>query len=75
MAWFVSLLVGLAINVVAYLLMPGPKKQKPPAAQDMDSPVAEAGKPIGRVFGTVTIKGGNVLWSGDKSKHEYEVKV
>lgn len=75
MAWFVPFLIGLALNVVAYLLMPKPKASKPAAAQDMDDPVAEAGKPIPVVFGTVTVKGLNVLWFGEKSINNYKVKV
>lgn len=75
MAWFVSLLIGLALQVVAYLLMPQPKQPKPPAAQDADDPVAEAGKPIPVVFGTLTVKGLNVLWFGDKSKNTFKVKA
>lgn len=75
MAWFIPFLIGLALNVVAYLIMPKPKQAKPPAAKDMDNPVAEAGKPIPVVFGTVTVKGLNVLWYGDKSIRKYKVNV
>lgn len=75
MPWFVSLLIGLALQVVAYLLMPQPKQPKPPAVQDADDPVAEAGKPIPVVFGTLNISGLNVLWFGDKSKRTFKVKA
>lgn len=75
MAWFIPFLIGLALNVVAYLIMPKPKQAKPPAAKDMENPVAEAGKPIPVPFGTVTIKGLNVLWYGDKSIRKYKVKA
>jgi hypothetical protein len=74
MAWFVSLLVGLAINIIAYLIMPKPKQPKPPAAKDMDNPTAEAGRPIPNVFGTYTMKGLNYLWYGDKKLKERKVK-
>lgn len=75
MAWFIALLIGLVLQVVAYLLMPQPKQPKPPAAQDADDPVAEAGKPIPVVFGTLTVKGLNVLWFGDKLKNTFKVKA
>lgn len=66
MAWWLSLLIGLAITAVTYLLMPRPKAPPPPAVQDLEDPVAEAGKPIPVVFGSMTVKGLNVLWFGDK---------
>lgn len=75
MAWFIPFLIGLALNVVAYMLMPKPKAAKPEAAKDMDNPVAEAGKPIPVVFGTVTVKGLNILWYGDKSIYTYQINV
>jgi len=75
MAWWIGLLIGLALNVVAYLIMPKPKREKAEAAKDMDSPTAEAGRPVPVVFGTLTVKGLNVLWYGDKSTKTYEVKA
>lgn len=75
MAFFVSLLVALAINIIAYALMPKPKTPKPEAAKALDDPTAEAGKPISWVFGSMTIKDPNVLWFGDKSIKTYKVKV
>jgi hypothetical protein len=75
MAWFIALLVGLALQVVAYLLMPKPKQAKPPAAQDLEDPTAEAGRPIPVVFGTITVKGINVIHYSDKLVREYKISV
>lgn len=75
MAWWIGLLVGLALTVVAYLIMPKPKPPKPPAAKDMENPTAEAGRPIPVVFGTITVKGGNLLWFGEKQLVERKVKT
>ena len=72
---FWGILIGLALMVVAYLIMPKPKPPKPPEVKDMDDPVAEAGKPIPVVFGTLTIKGLNVLWFGDKGYVISKVKA
>lgn len=66
MAWFIPLLVSLALSVVSYLLTPKPKQPKPGAVKDLDDPTAEAGRPLPVVFGTVTVKGLNVLWFGEK---------
>ena len=68
MPFFVQLLIGLAINIVAYLIMPKPKAPKPPAAQDLQDPVAEAGKPLPVLSGSMTIKGLNILYWGEKRK-------
>lgn len=75
MGWFAILLVALILQVVAYLLAPKPKKEKPPAAEDMEDPTADAGRPVPVVFGTVTVKGLNILWFGDKHKDTDEVDV
>ena len=74
-AWFLALLIGLALNIIAYLLMPRPKTDKPEAAKDLEDPTAEAGRPIPVVFGTITVKGLNVLWFGDKNMRTHKVDV
>lgn len=74
-AWLVALAIAVVISIVAIVIMPKPKQPKPPAMQDADSPTSEAGRPIPVVFGTVTIKGLNVLWFGDKSTNRYEIKA
>ncbi len=74
--WFaVQLAIAVAISVVAYALTPKPKTAKPAASRDLDNPTADAGRPIPVVFGTVTVKGGNVLWFGDKNKRDRKVKA
>lgn len=75
MSFLVMLAISIALSFIAYLLMPKPKQPKPPAAQDLESPTADAGRPVPVVFGTVTVKGLNVLWSGDKKVREYKVKA
>ena len=74
-AWFIPLLITLALQIVAYILMPKPKAPKPEAAKDLENPSAEAGRPIPVVFGTVTVKGVNILWFGEKSIRTYKVKA
>lgn len=77
MEFLLSLLIGLAISYVVYLLTPKPHNDSPPpTAQDLESPTAEAGRTIPVIFaGDLTIKGLNVLWFGEKSKVTYEVPV
>lgn len=65
----VNLWVQLAIMVVSaiisYALAPKPPQPKPAALEDFDLPTAEEGRAIPVVFGTVWLKGPNVLWYGD----------
>ena len=75
MAWFIPLLISLAINIVAYLIMPKPKQPKPEAAKQSEAPTADAGKPFSVVFGTMTVKEGNIVWYGNQYHREYEVKA
>lgn len=70
--WIVALLISIAISALSYIIMPKPKAPKPAAAKELDSPVAEAGKPIAVVLGTMTCTELNILWSGDKSIKTYE---
>lgn len=74
MAFFLNILISLALMVVSYLLMPK-VKQDTPETKDMDDPTAEAGRPIPVLFGTVTIKGLNVLWFGEKSRETRKVRA
>lgn len=74
MPWFIPLLIGLALNIIAYLILPKPKQPKPEPAKDMDNPTAEAGRPVPVVFGTLTVKGLNNLGYWDKETVRKEVK-
>lgn len=61
MAWFVQLLIGIALNIVAYLIMPKPKQDQPNEVKDLEDPTADAGRPLPVVFGSLMVKGLNVL--------------
>ncbi len=73
--FFIQLAVGLALNVIGYLLMPKPKQPKPPALKDLEGPTAEAGRPIPVVMGSMTIVGLNNLGDWDKQIRTRETKV
>lgn len=73
--WIVMFVIAFSLNVVSYLITPKPKPPKPDAARDLESPTAEAGRPIQKVFGTLTIRDSNILWHGDKASKSYEIKV
>lgn len=63
-AWFVYVFVGIA---VAFTLsrIPKPQQRKPLVEEDLNIPKAEDGAEFGVIFGTVTIKAPNVVWTGD----------
>lgn len=63
---WIALLVGLALMIIGYILMPKPKGPKPAAVTEMEAPTAEAGRPIAVIFGEILIKSPNFLWWGDK---------
>lgn len=64
--FLVQLLIGIALNIIAYLIMPKPKQEQGADTKDLDDPTAEAGKPVPVVWGTLTLKGLNILWYGEK---------
>jgi predicted phage tail protein len=66
MAWLLVVVAAVVAVGINLLLAPKAKAQKPSETTDMDNPTAEAGRPIPVVFGTITVKGLNVLWYGDK---------
>ena len=71
----VQLLIGLALAYISYLLVPKPKAPKPPAAKELESPTAEAGRPIPVVFGSITIQSPNNLGNWDKQIVQRDVPV
>jgi hypothetical protein len=74
-AWFVVVAIAVALSAVLIVLMPRPKRPKPDAATDLENPTAEAGKPEPVVFGTMTVKGLNNLWYGEKTIADRMVKA
>lgn len=73
--FFAQIAIAIAISIIAALLTPRPKTAKGAPARDLENPTAEAGRPIPVVFGTVTVKGGNILWFGDKSIQTVKVRA
>lgn len=61
-----QILIGIAIAVISYALMPKPKIAKPDSVEELDYPTAEAGKPVTVMFGTNYIESPNVLWYGER---------
>lgn len=74
-AWLIPVLVSVALSVASYIITPKPKAPKPAAAQQADAPSADAGKPIPVVFGTITVNEPNVLWYGESTLRQYDIKV
>jgi len=62
---FTAIFVLVVAAFVSIALAPKPAQPKPASLEDFDVPVAEEGRPVPVVFGTVTITGPNVLWYGD----------
>ena len=73
--WIITVVIALTINIVSALLRPRPKQSTSDAVQELESPTAEAGKPIQKVFGRKIIKDPNILWYGDKSTRTYKVNA
>lgn len=73
--FIVQIIVSIVLALLSYFFPSKPKTPKPASATEMENPTADAGRPIPVVFGTITIKGPNFLWYGDKKVIEYSVKV
>lgn len=66
--FIVQLLIGVALAILGYMLMPKPPKEKPPQLKDFKAPEPRTGIPIPVPFGSVTITGLNILWYGNKER-------
>lgn len=60
-----AIIVLVVAAIVSVALAPKPPVPKPAELKDFDVPTAEEGRPIPVVFGTVNVKGSNVIWYGD----------
>lgn len=74
MPWFVIVLISIAVEALAFIIMPKPK-QTPQAVQDLQAPTAEAGRAIPVVFGSMRVKGGNVLHYSHASTNTYTTQA
>lgn len=74
-AAFVMIAISVVVSTIAYLIMPKPKSPKPEAVRDLENPTAEAGRPKPVIFGTIIVKGLNVLGFWDKNSRTYKVKA
>lgn len=72
--WVIQIIVTIALQVASYLLTPKPKGSGS-LAKDLENPTAEAGRPVPVLFGTMTIKGLNVLHYTDKQKRTFKIKA
>lgn len=61
--WYLVVIVVAAL--ISSALAPKPPEPKPASLSDVDAPTAEEGRPIPVVFGTVLLRGANVVWYGD----------
>lgn len=73
--WLIELIIILVIDIIVYLIMPKPDSPPSIAAADLNTPTAEAGRPIAFPFGTVTIKSLNTLAVLEKGRREYSIEV
>lgn len=75
MAFWIPFLIAMALTIVSYLIMPKPKQPQPAATRDLEAPTADASRPLPVVFGTLTVKGLNVMWYGELQQRTQQVKM
>lgn len=73
--WLAMVLISFAMQVVAYVLTPKPKAPKPGAVEQAESPTAEAGRPLPKLWGSARVMETNVIGWWDKGTRQYQVKV
>lgn len=63
--FWVQLILLVVSYIVSVATAPKPPQPKPAALEDFDIPLAEEGRAIPVVFGTVILKSPSVMWYGD----------
>ena len=69
---FPQILIGLAFQIIGYLITPKPK-QELPVESELDEPTVES-KPIGRAWGSVTIESPQLVGKWDKELNQRDAK-
>lgn len=64
-AWVIYTIITVVSAGIAIALSPKPPKPKPASIEDFQIPTSEEGRPLPVIFGTVRVRGPNVLWYGD----------
>lgn len=65
MNFVIQLVLLVASYYISAALAPKPPQPKAAALEDFDIPLAEEGRAIPVVFGTVIVKSPTVMWYGD----------
>jgi hypothetical protein len=60
-----NILIGLALLIIGYFIMPKPKAPKPDEVQQLEAPTASAGKQAPVIFGDKLYKEANFNWYGN----------
>ena len=75
MAFWLTIALAVASVALNFLLRPKVKAPKPGELTDLEDPTTEAGRPVPVVFGTLTVKGLNTLWYGEKSRETFKTRA
>ena len=68
-----QLLIGVAFLALSYILAPKPRGPRRPSVTDLQDPTAEAGRPVMVIFGSIEVRGLNILYSGQKDINVREI--
>ena len=71
--FLINLVIGVALQVLGYLLMPSAKGANKREFDDMDDPTAESGRPMPVTFGEIEHTDVNIIWYGEKATVTREV--
>jgi hypothetical protein len=62
---YVQIFLLVVSLIVSYALRPKPVIPKPASLDDFDIPMAELGRAVPVVFGTMVLRSPSVIWYGD----------
>ena len=73
MPFLINIIVGLAMQILGYLIMPKPK-QELPSESELDEPTVQS-KPMPRVWGSITVESPQIIGKWDKQLIKRKAKM
>lgn len=73
--FLIQLIIAIIMAVLAYALAPKPKTPKPEFQKEIETPTADAGRPVNVVFGDLMVKSPNCLGYWDTETKIKKVKA
>lgn len=74
-SWIYEIAKAVIFYAISYALTPRPDSPSLAGSAELKAPTASIGRPLPKLFGTITIKSCNILWHGNSMRRVYEISA